>query len=63
MSKVEELKAKFDKLVEQREAARQRIDPDVDNSADEYHRLEQEVNDAYRALMDARYDAGQGTLD
>ena len=63
MDKIKRLKAKFDKLVVQREAARQRIDPDVEDSADEYHRLEQEVKEAYRALLDARYDAGQGVLD
>ena len=63
MATVKQLKQRFDTLVEQREQARQRIDPDIENSDADYLRLEQQVNAAYRELMDARYATGYGQAD
>lgn len=62
-NEISRLKAKFDNLVEQREEARKRIDPDIGGSDNDYLRLEQEVFKAYGELMDARYEAGEGMLD
>ena len=63
MDKIAQLKTRFDGLVKEREAARKRISPDVEGSSDEYRRLQQKVNEAYRELMDARHNAGEGMLD
>jgi uncharacterized coiled-coil DUF342 family protein len=57
MSKIAELKARFDQLVSKRDAARQRIVDDATEA--EYDHLAQAVNTAYRDLMDARYEAGE----
>ena len=58
MDKIRNLKQRFDELVEEREAARKAIDVNAEDGDQEYLRLERAVNEAYKELMDARYEAG-----
>jgi len=60
MTTLEELKKRFDDAVEAREQARKNL---TEESEGNYLKLKQAVNDAYRELMNARYEAGQGMLD